>query len=318
MAAVIIKGVNSPSLAHSTPADTRRLDEPLVTIMVPTYNGAPWIRDTLASATAQTHRRLRILVSDDRSTDGTRDLVARAADADPRIQLIETSGRLRWVGNTNHLLDHIEGDYACFLMHDDLIVEDYVATLLAAVKAQSSPAVAYGDMQPFSEEGLCPPWRSALMQHARHRVTRCIAVLLERYWTVALRGLAPVSVLHQAPRPRVHGRGEYGADGPWIAALALCASFVRVPQVLYFKRRHDTGVTAGWRRTRPTAAELTRSYQQIVREVPLTRRERAVIDTVLAARLAVVRAGVAKSHFQRLSQREPRFTAGQPNLRRRP
>jgi hypothetical protein len=224
---------------------------------------------------------------------------------------------LRWVGNTNHLLDHVQGDYACFLMHDDLITEDYVATLLAAVKTRSSPAIAYGDMQPFSQDGLGAPLRSVLMHRARGRTARCIAVLLERHWTVALRGLAPVSVLRQAPRPRVHTRGEYGADGPWIAGLALFASLIRVPQVLYFKRKHETGVTAGWERTLTTAAELTRSYQQILREVPLTRGERAAIETALAFRLAVVRAGLAKSHFGPPFRKEPCFTAGQPVLRRR-
>lgn len=287
-----------------------------MTIMIPTYNAAQWIEATLAAATAQTHKNLRILVSDDRSTDRTPELVSKAAAMDPRIHLIETSGRLRWVGNTNHLLDHLDGDYACFLMHDDLIVEDYVTTLLTALFAQPSMAIAYGDMLPFSDDGLGTPLASMLMHRASHRLARCVAVLVERHWTVALRGLAPVRLLREAPRPRVHLEGEYGADGPWIAALALYASFIRVPEVLYYKRSHDTGVTSGWRRTGATAAELTHSYRQILREVPVTALERATIEAALAARLAMVRTGIAKSSFRLPRRHVPHITAGRPVLRR--
>lgn len=285
--------------------------------MIPTYNGARWLGETLASATSQTHRNLRILVSDDNSTDSTPALLARAAEADPRVQLIHTSGRSRWVGNTNHLLEHLQGDYACFLMQDDLIVDDYVATLLATLRAQPSTALAYGDMVRFFDQGLEPPLRSVLMHRPSGRLARCLAVIVERDWSVAFRGLGPVSLLRDAPRPRVHGADEYGADGPWIAALALHASFVRVPEVLYFKRSHDTGVTAGWRRTTRTAIELTRSYAEILREVPLTPWERAAIEGALAARLALVRMGVAKSHLRLPGRRGSRPKPGRPVLHRR-
>lgn len=268
--------------------------------MIPTYNGSRWLGETLAAATSQTHRNLRILVSDDASTDSTPDLVHRAAAADPRIELIRTGGRSRWIGNTNHLLDHLEGDsdYACFLMHDDLIVPEYVETLLAALRAHPSPAVAYGDMVPFSEHGVAPALRSVAMHRMRSRVGRCLAVIAERHWTVALRGLAPVSLFRSVPRPRLHGGGEYGADGPWIAALGLCAAFIRVPRPLYFKRNHGAGVTSGWRRTPHTALELTRSYGEIVSEVALTRSERVAIHGALALRRGLLRVGVDKSRLR--------------------
>jgi hypothetical protein len=91
---------------------------------------------------------------------------------------------------------------------------------------------------------------------------------------------------------------------------------MRVPQVLYFKRRHDTGVTSEWRRTRETASELTRSYREIIREVALSRAERALVEAVIAARLAVVRMGLSKAHFNPPARRDPPFVGGQPVLRR--
>jgi hypothetical protein len=133
---------------------------------------------------------------------------------------------------------------------------------------------------------------------------------------VALRGLAPVQTLKSAPRPRVHGGDEYGADGPWIAALAMHLRFIRVPQVLYFKRNTDVGVTSGWRRTRQTAADLTRSYAEILREIPTRWWERAAIESALAARLAIVRLGAAKVHLPVPGGGPTHVTPGGPVLHR--
>jgi glycosyltransferase involved in cell wall biosynthesis len=283
--------------------------------MIPAYNGVRWLPQTLAAATGQTHRNIRVLVSDDGSTDGTPELVASVAASDPRVRMISTSGRRRWVGNSNHLIDNVEGDYACFLMQDDLIVDDSVATLLRALRSHEGPAVAYGDAVPFSERGLEPAWRSMMMHRAGGPVARCLSVIAERHWAVALRGLAPVALLKATPRLRVHDAGEYGADGPWVAALALRAAFIRVPEVLYYKRSHDTGVTADWRHSASTASSLTRSYMEMISEMPLNWWEIVAIRTALAARLGVVKLGLRKSIFARSGSLD-RVEPGQPVLRR--
>jgi glycosyltransferase involved in cell wall biosynthesis len=61
---------------------------PLVSVVIPVYNGARFISRTLDSVSAQTHGTLEIVVVDDGSTDRTRDLVLERAAADPRIRLV--------------------------------------------------------------------------------------------------------------------------------------------------------------------------------------------------------------------------------------
>ena len=67
---------------------------PLVSVVIPVYNGARFISRTLDSVLAQTHRTLEIVVVDDGSTDRTTDLVLERAAADPRVRLVhqENSG----------------------------------------------------------------------------------------------------------------------------------------------------------------------------------------------------------------------------------
>ena len=68
---------------------------PLVSICIPTYQGARWIRETIASALAQDYPFIEVVVSDDASADGTADIAASLRQvfaALQEIQQAETGG----------------------------------------------------------------------------------------------------------------------------------------------------------------------------------------------------------------------------------
>ena len=61
----------------------------VVSVIIPAYNAAGWLADTLASARGQTLKDIEILVIDDGSSDGTATLVRDQMSEDGRIRLIE-------------------------------------------------------------------------------------------------------------------------------------------------------------------------------------------------------------------------------------
>ena len=111
---------------------------PLVSILIPAYDAAPWIADTLASALAQTHPRCEIIVVDDGSRDGT---LARARDIAARHP-----GRIHVVSQPNagasaarnHALRLARGDFIQFLDADDLLSPRKIELQLA--RLATSPA----------------------------------------------------------------------------------------------------------------------------------------------------------------------------------
>ena len=94
--------------------------QPLVTVIIPLYNGARTIVETLRSACAQTVRELEILVIDDGSSDGGPALVEDFSRDDARVRLLRNEKNLG-VGRTrNRGMREARGEYLAFLDSDDL------------------------------------------------------------------------------------------------------------------------------------------------------------------------------------------------------
>jgi len=91
----------------------------LVSICIPTHNGARWLEETLRSALAQTYEPLEILVVDDASTDHTLG-IARSLH-DPRVRVEVNKRNLGIVRNRNRCLMLSKGSLVKFLFQDDLL-----------------------------------------------------------------------------------------------------------------------------------------------------------------------------------------------------
>lgn len=93
---------------------------PRVSILVPCYNSAEFLAETLDSVLAQTFEDWECVAIDDASTDGTIELLRSYADRDPRIRPVALERNLGAAGARNEGLRHLRGRYLAFLDSDDL------------------------------------------------------------------------------------------------------------------------------------------------------------------------------------------------------
>jgi len=108
------------------------------------FNGAPYLREQLASIAGQSHTQWHLLVSDDGSTDGSGDILGQAACGTPNMSCMTGPGQ----GGTANFMsllcaapDHGPGaSWIAFSDQDDVWLPDRLARGIAALQAQD-PAV---------------------------------------------------------------------------------------------------------------------------------------------------------------------------------
>ncbi len=92
----------------------------LVSIITPTYNCVRFIEETIRSVQAQTYQNWEMIISDDCSTDNTREVIAPYLASDSRIKYICNERNSGAAITRNNALKVAEGRWIAFLDSDDL------------------------------------------------------------------------------------------------------------------------------------------------------------------------------------------------------
>jgi glycosyltransferase involved in cell wall biosynthesis len=121
------------------------VNSPLVSVIIPVYNGERYLAEAIGSVLAQTYRPVEIIVVDDGSTDGSAD-VAKRFDSPVRYDFQPNSGagaaRNRGVGLA-------QGSFLAFLDADDLWAEGKLARQIAAFDDDPELAMVFGHVKQF-------------------------------------------------------------------------------------------------------------------------------------------------------------------------
>lgn len=90
---------------------------PLVTVSMPAFNAEKYIAEAIESVLHQTYKNFELIIVDDGSTDGTREIINRYND--PRIIKIFSDVNRSLITTRNHIVSIAKGKYLAFLDADD-------------------------------------------------------------------------------------------------------------------------------------------------------------------------------------------------------
>jgi teichuronic acid biosynthesis glycosyltransferase TuaG len=120
------------------------MDDRLVSIIVPAYNAAPFIARTIESVIAQTYPHWEMLIADDCSPDGTRQVVTQWSRREPRVRLIALERNGGPAAARNAALRQAAGRWIAFLDSDDMWLPPKLERCLAHARAHSAALVFTG------------------------------------------------------------------------------------------------------------------------------------------------------------------------------
>jgi glycosyltransferase involved in cell wall biosynthesis len=103
------------------------MKEPLVTVLLPTYNCVRFIDEAVDSIVKQSYKNLEIIIIDDCSTDGTWENLKIWAEKDCRIQIISKRKNSGYVDSLNEGIRIAKGDYIARMDGDDISVIDRIS-----------------------------------------------------------------------------------------------------------------------------------------------------------------------------------------------
>jgi glycosyltransferase involved in cell wall biosynthesis len=109
-------------------------DRPLLSVVVPVWNGMPWIEHQLLALSSQdVPAEWEVVVADNGSDDGTRACVERWSARDSRIHLQDASARRGAAAARNTGVRAARGEFLAFCDADDVVRPGWVASMLVAL-----------------------------------------------------------------------------------------------------------------------------------------------------------------------------------------
>lgn len=240
----------------------RHDDRTLVSVVVATDRGGPFLADALRSAERQSYEDLEIVLVDDGAKD--RASLARITDHFPRVRVLHQANAGVSVAR-NFGVSRTAGDLLVFLDDDDVWHPDRIARQVESLAAAPDAVVSYCGMRTVDADGeeLYP---------ADQRAVRDVHDVLRRRTGIIL----PNVMIRRQTFLRVggfHPAFRRAQDLDLVLKAALEGDFVFVPETLVDYRFHAGNNT---RRHR----ELCRSIDHVVRLHLWNARERGREDLV--------------------------------------
>lgn len=127
------------------------MSEPLVSIVIPTFNRADLLRIALQSALDQTYDNVQIIVLDNASSDDTASVVASFANQ--QIIYLRQGVNIGLYRNWCQALDHVRSPYFSILQDDDLLQPDFVASAISQLEQHEACALVFTSVEFIDVEG---------------------------------------------------------------------------------------------------------------------------------------------------------------------
>ena len=219
-------------MAELTQTIRRSNELPLVTIITPAYNRAPFLDETIQSVLAQDYPHIEYLVLDDGSTDNTREVLAKYTgqiywESHPNMGETRTVNKGFMMG---------KGEIVGVVNSDDPLLPGAVSAIVECMRADPELIVVYPDWNMIDESGKL----------IRHMATFNYSYRDMLRWHHCMPG--PGTLFRREVVDKLKGRDPqfwYVGDFDFWLRAGLMGPFARISRKLACFRSHAGGTSSG-------------------------------------------------------------------------
>ena len=231
---------------------------PILTVGLPVFNGEKYLADSIESLLGQTFSRFELVISDNASTDATKEICRKFAQQDPRVRYIRHAENIGASGNFNFLFSQARGRYFKWAAADDLVAPTFLARCVEVLDSQPNYVLCHSRTVTIGEDGselpnniirssgaaesngavkegrVYPPWqrfRDILLGNGNPVFDTAV---MDFYGVVRTDALRHTELL----KPYI------GYEKVLMANLSLRGRFWEVPEPLFIYRIHSKSVSS--------------------------------------------------------------------------
>ncbi len=207
-------------------------EKPIVSIVLPSYNGARYIEESIDSVLRQTFPDWELILVNDGSTDRTRDIMEAYAAKDGRIRVIHNDPNQRLPRSLNIGFRQARGKYLTWTSDDNRYLPRAIEVMVQALDADPAAPMVSAEMECIDESGAVTGGYPVYEDHliwAEDLVGACFMYRRE----------ALVKVGEYDPAKVYVEDYDY-----WLRLRVAMGEIKRVPDLLYQYRRHGESLTA--------------------------------------------------------------------------
>jgi glycosyltransferase involved in cell wall biosynthesis len=214
--------------------------KPLVSIGMPIYNGAKFLRPALDSLLAQKFSEFELLISDNASADDTAVICNEFAVRDSRIKYFRQTSTIPALENFNFVLRQATGEFFMWAACDDVWEPGFVGALTKLLQGNATAVLAFPAFDNVAENGRAFRQFPKLAELGTPK-------LFSRLWSYMMQkekhgkanpiyGLMRRRAILEAGGFKLWGEGPWGSDFLFVFRMLSLGQMVLSPELLFHKR----------------------------------------------------------------------------------
>jgi glycosyltransferase involved in cell wall biosynthesis len=208
--------------------------KPLVSIGMPTYNGERFIRQVLDSLLAQDYKNFELIISDNASTDNTRNICLEYAAKDKRIRYCRSKKNLGAIKNFYRAFQLSSGKYFMFAGSHDLWHQTFISRCVDILENESEVVIAYSrTMLIDTEDKPIEIMSDQIDTRGMSHLKRYKYLIKNLVWCNMIYGVIRCEAFARIKWFRT----DWGFDNLLLAELSLEGSFAQIREPLFYRRK---------------------------------------------------------------------------------